>query len=184
MAFRVLRFAAVSIAALGLAAATGCSATVEKVDFQAPVPEISNLSLQESEGVSNDEDLEMPVEPTEADTQSKPPVSQPSSSSKPSGNNSGSNGNSGSTAQAHTHSWTYHEAVYGTTYHPAQTKPASICNTCGADITGNTSEHLENHMLNGENGSYRGGEVIVGPAWEEEVLLHEAYYSCYCGETK
>lgn len=38
------------------------------------------------------------------------------------------------------------------------TPPSSgrtICNTCGADITGNVAAHGDSHLLNGENFSYR-----------------------------
>lgn len=47
---------------------------------------------------------------------------------------------------------------------------ASICNTCGEEITGHTSEHMFAHMDKGENGSYRGEMVttIVGYETVEE----------------
>ena len=47
---------------------------------------------------------------------------------------------------------------------------ASICNTCGEEITGHTSEHMFAHMEKGENGSYRGEMVttIVGYETVEE----------------
>lgn len=38
-------------------------------------------------------------------------------------------------------------------------KEISVCNTCGADITGNTREHTKKHTLAGEGGSWR-SEVI------------------------
>lgn len=40
----------------------------------------------------------------------------------------------------------------------------SVCNTCGADITGYETPHIEEHMLKGENGSWRSEwrEVQVG----------------------
>ena len=40
---------------------------------------------------------------------------------------------------------------------PAPEPPQSrtICNTCGADITGNVPAHGDGHLLNGENFSYR-----------------------------
>lgn len=75
-----------------------------------------------------------------------------------------------------------------------------ICNTCGADITGNTSAHLKEHMLKGENGSRRteyvqkqtGVEqiqhaavyekkwVVDKKAWTETLIT----YKCSCGQTK
>lgn len=77
----------------------------------------------------------------------------------------------------------------------------SICNGCGADITGNTTEHNRNHVLNGEKGGYHVEyiEVQVGTdkithdavyeskwivdkaAWDETVTTG---YSCSCGATK
>lgn len=47
---------------------------------------------------------------------------------------------------------------------------ASICNTCGEEITGHTSEHMFAHMDKGENGSYRCEivDVIVGYETVEE----------------
>ena len=38
----------------------------------------------------------------------------------------------------------------------------SICNTCGEDITGNTSAHGKAHVLAGEAAGYRGEYIIVG----------------------
>lgn len=77
----------------------------------------------------------------------------------------------------------------------------SICNACGADITGNEVAHVKNHMLNGENGGfhskwesvltgyneiYHEAEyttkwVVDNPAWSEEVVTG---YTCKCGAKK
>ena len=129
--------------------------------------------------------------------------SSSSSSSKPSSNSSGS-------------SKVWHEAVYKTVNHPAETKKVwvvdkaaytyeepiyeerdrTICNECGADITENLIPHMKNHILNGENGSYRNEWVnvqvgtktvevpeeghwetkVVKEAWTEKVLIKEAGY--------
>lgn len=126
-----------------------------------------------------------------------------SSSSKPSSNSSGS-------------SKVWHEAVYKTVNHPAETKKVwvvdkaaytyeepiyeerdrTICNECGADITENLIPHMKNHILNGENGSYRNEWVnvqvgtktvevpeeghwetkVVKEAWTEKVIVKEAGY--------
>lgn len=119
----------------------------------------------------------------------------------------------------HTHTW---EEVTTTVYHEEQghyenvvvkeawtekkpkyeTQYRAICNTCGHDITGNEPSHIKNHMLNGENGSYRnepvkvqvGTEtinhpavterkwVIDKPAWTEKVVT--GYKCSDCGATK
>lgn len=95
-----------------------------------------------------------------------------SNTSKPS---TGGNSNQGSqkpNTPSHTHNWVQQ---YTTVHHPEKghneqyvVKEAwtesvpiyeevalTICNTCGADITGKVNPHIEAHMLNGENGSYR-----------------------------
>ena len=63
---------------------------------------------------------------------------------------------------------------------------ASICNTCGEEITGVTGEHMKEHMQKGENGSYRietvdeivGYETVEEPEvghWETKTeLVREA----------
>ena len=94
-----------------------------------------------------------------------------SSSSKPSNsgsNNSGSSkpsNNSGSKPAEHTHNWVAQyktvnvpekghneqvlvQAAYDEQVPITEMKAYSICNDCGADITGNTYEHVEDHMIN------------------------------------
>ena len=62
---------------------------------------------------------------------------------------------------------------------------ASICNTCGEEITGVTGEHMKEHMQKGENGSYRietvdeivGYETVEEPEvghWETKTTLVRA----------
>lgn len=110
----------------------------------------------------------------------------------------------------------WHEAEYKTVHHPAETKKVwvvdqegytyeepvyeehgvTLCNTCGANITSNLSQHGKSHMLNGENFSYHDEwrEIQVGTktitveekghwenqvvkeAWDEQVLIKEAGY--------
>ena len=77
----------------------------------------------------------------------------------------------------------------------------SICNTCGADITGFASEHAEQHMLNGENGAHHtevvqvqtGTNTINHPAeYGTRYVVDQAAYDeqvpagfkCSCGATK
>ena len=122
------------------------------------------------------------------------------------------------TKPVHTHTWVekfkdvYHEAQghyekvcvkqpWTESVPVYEEKCLSICNTCGADITGNTGNHIKQHMLNGENGSYRVEwiKVQVGTntikhdgvyedrwvvdkeAWTEKVSIG---HSCSCGATK
>ena len=119
--------------------------------------------------------------------------------SKPSGgnsSNSGSNTNSGSSSKkddtpAHQHNWVaqtktvhhdaqyktvHHDAQYKTVHHDAVVKYVSICNNCGADITGNEAAHFENSLLNGGNcGSCHEESRTVQAAYDEQVKVADAY---------
>lgn len=121
------------------------------------------------------------------------------SDSKPSGgnsSNSGSNTNSGSSSKkddtpAHQHKWVAqtktvhhdaqyktvrHDAQYKTVHHDAVVKYVSICNNCGADITGNEAAHFENSLLNGGNcGSCHEESRTVQAAYDEQVKVSDAY---------
>lgn len=142
------------------------------------------------------------------------------SDSKPSGSN---NSNSGSSSKkddtpAHVHKYdiyhpavthtekVYHPAVTHTekVYHPAvtHTEERSICNGCGADITGNEQAHAYNALMAGNKacGAYHTvyNTVTDSAAWEETVTITDskawdetvtvtdspAYYTCSCGATK
>ena len=136
------------------------------------------------------------------------------SDSKPNGgnsSNSGSNTNSGSSSKkddtpAHVHKYdiyhpavthtekVYHPAVTHTekVYHPAvtHTEERSICNGCGADITGNEQAHAYNALMAGNKacGAYHTvyNTVTDSAAWEETVTITDsaAYYTCSCGARK
>lgn len=148
------------------------------------------------------------------------------SDSKPSGgnsSNSGSNTNSGSSSKkddtpAHVHKYDiYHPAVTHTekVYHPAvthtetvhhpavtHTESRSICNGCGADITGNERSHAKAAMLAGntacgsfhseprtvtDSAAYDETVTITDSAeWYETVTITDsaAYYTCSCGARK
>lgn len=138
-----------------------------------------------------------------------------SNTSSNTGSNTNNNTSNGST---HTHSWNpiteqvHHDEVghwEDVVVTPAWTEEIpvyeeqyrAICNTCGADITGSEAAHVRNHMLNGENGSYRNEPtkvqvatnnvnhpavtekkwVIDKAAWTETVTVG---HSCSCGATK
>lgn len=119
---------------------------------------------------------------------------------------------------SHTHSWNAQTTVV---HHPAsghneqvlikeawteckpiyETVAIEVCNTCGADITANHSQHMKEHALKGEGGSRRteyiqkqtGTETIAHPAeyetrwvqdsaaWDETVITG---YTCSCGASK
>ena len=115
------------------------------------------------------------------------------SDSKPSGSN---NSNSGSSSKkddttAHQHKWVaqtktahhdaqyktvHHDAQYKTVHHDAVVKYVSICNNCGADITGNEAAHFKNSLLNGGNcGSCHEESRTVQAAYDEQVKVSDAY---------
>ena len=146
----------------------------------------------------------------------KPSNSSNNSGSSKSSNNSGSNSSNSKPAE-HTHNWVaqyktvnipekghneqvlvqdaYDEPTYGYEYH-------SFCNTCGLDLTANginDSQHVKQHMLNGEGGSttqkpvkvqtgtihheavYETRYVVDSPATTKQELVG---YKCSCGKTK
>ena len=112
-----------------------------------------------------------------------------SSSSKPS-NNSGSSSNNSKPAE-HKHDWVAQyktvtvpekghneqvlvQAAYDEQVPITEMKAHSICNQCGADITGFAASHNEQHLLNYEAGGYH-------TEWVEEVtgyktVHHDAVY--------
>lgn len=112
------------------------------------------------------------------------------SSSKPSNNNS-SNSNSSKPAE-HTHNWVAQyktvnvpekghneqvlvQAAYDEQVPITEMQEFSICNQCGADITGNTTAHMKNSYLNGGNCSgYHSEwrEVVTG----YQTVHHDAVY--------
>lgn len=116
-----------------------------------------------------------------------------SSSSKPSSkpsNNNGSNSSNSKPAE-HQHNWVAQyktvtvpekghneqvlvQAAYDEQVPITEMQEFSICTTCGADITGNTSAHMKAHMLNGENGNFRSElrEVVTG----YKTVHHDAVY--------
>ena len=112
-----------------------------------------------------------------------------SGSSKPS-NNSGSNSNSSKPAE-HTHNWVAQyktvnvpekghneqvlvQAAYDEQVPITEMKAYSICNQCGADITGFAVSHNEQHLLNYEPGGYHTEwrETITG----YNTVHHDAVY--------
>lgn len=112
-----------------------------------------------------------------------------SGSSKPS-NNSGSNSNNSKPAE-HTHNWVAQyktvnvpekghneqvlvQAAYDEQVPITEMKEHSICNQCGADITGDPWGHNKQHALNYETGGFHS-------EWIEEVtgyktVHHDAVY--------
>ena len=154
----------------------------------------SKPSSKPSNSSSNNSSPSKPSNNSGSNSSSSKPSSKPSnsgnnsSSSKPS--NNGSSSNSSKPAE-HTHNWV---AQYKTVNVPekghneqvlvqdaydeqvpiTEMKAHSICNQCGADITGFATSHNEQHLLNYEAGGYH-------TEWKEEVtgyktVHHDAVY--------
>ena len=122
-----------------------------------------------------------------------------SGTSKPS-NNSGSSSNNSKPAE-HTHDWVavtetrtvVDRAAYDEQVPITEMKAYSICNDCGADITGNTNEHVKDHMINDTgNGGYHTEwrEVVTGyQTVHHDAVTHTetvttGYRCSTCGATK
>ena len=153
---------------------------------------------KEEQEVKQEEKKEEKKEETaKADSSNKSNTSKPSNSSsnnsgtsKPS-NNSGSSSNSSKPAE-HTHNWVAQyktvnvpekghneqvlvQAAYDEQVPVTEMKEFSICNQCGADITGDPWGHLEQSAVNGGNcGGYHSKwrEVVTG----YKTVHHEAVY--------
>lgn len=113
-----------------------------------------------------------------------------SGTSKPS-NNSGSNSSNSKPAE-HKHNWVAQyktvnvpeqghneqvlvQAAYDEQVPITEMQEFSICNDCGADITGNAWAHVKDHMINDTgNGGYHSEwrEVVIG----YNVVHHDAVY--------
>ena len=106
-----------------------------------------------------------------------------------------------------THTETVHHPAVThteTVHHPAttHTEERSICNGCGADITGNEQAHAYNALMAGNKacGAYHTvyNTVTDSAAWDETVTVTDskawdetvtvtdspAYYTCSCGAKK
>ena len=125
-----------------------------------------------------------------------------SSSSKPS-NNSGSSSNNSKPAE-HTHNWVavtetrtvVDQAAYDEQVPIKEMREFAICSACGEDLTNMDdaalSNHLYNHMINGENGGYFSDwrEVTVGyQTVHHDAVTHTetvttGYRCSTCGATK
>ena len=129
-------------------------------------------------------------ENTTATTNTSSNKNNTSSSSKPSNNNSSNSSNS--KPAEHTHNWVAQyktvnvpekghneqvlvQAAYDEQVPITEMQEFSICNDCGADITGNAWAHVKDHMINDTgNGGYHSEwrEVVTG----YKTVHHDAVY--------
>lgn len=114
---------------------------------------------------------------------------------------SNKNNSSNSKPAEHTHDWVAVTETRTVVDQPAydeqvpitEMKAYSICNDCGADITGNTYEHVKDHMINDTgNGGYHTEwrEVVTGyQTVHHDAVTHTetvttGYRCSTCGATK
>lgn len=133
--------------------------------------------------------------PASSDTSSKTTSSSNTTSSKPTNSNTSSNTTSSKqetskpTTSTPTESKTWHEAVYEYTEVWVVDKAAytyeepvyeeqwrTICNDCGADITGNPGPHCVEHLLDGGKGSYRAEPREVQTGSKTVTVPEEGHY--------
>lgn len=135
-------------------------------------------------------------ETAKADSSNKSNTSESKKNNTASTTNTSSNKNNSSSSSSkpaeHTHNWVAQyktvnvpekghneqvlvQAAYDEQVPVTEMKAYSICNGCGADITGNTSEHVKDHMINDTgNGGYHieWRETVVG----YNTVHHDAVY--------
>lgn len=171
----------------------------------------SNRKEEKKDGKSKKSDVQKVSSTTT--TSSKPATNKPSTSKPSSSKPSNSTNTSKPSKPSHTHNWVastkqiHHDAVghnEKVLVKPAWTekiprytnKVISVCNTCGADITGNTREHFKATHHDGHHtetkpvfshyeevnhpAQYRDKWVVDKPAWTETITS----YHCSCGAKK
>ena len=135
-------------------------------------------------------------ETAKANSSNKSNSSESKKDNTASTSNSSSNKNNSSSSSSkpaeHTHNWVAQyktvnvpekghneqvlvQAAYDEQVPVTEMKAYSICNDCGADITGNTYEHVKDHMINDTgNGGYHTEwrETVVG----YNTVHHDAVY--------
>lgn len=159
--------------------------------------EVSNTGSNASESKEDNTASTTNTSSNKNNTSSSPKSSNSSSNnsgtSKPS-NNSGSNSSNSKPAE-HTHNWVAQyktvnvpeqghneqvlvQAAYDEQVPVTEMKAYSICSTCGADITGNTSAHVKNHVMIGDD---KGGHYTE---WRETVVGYKTVHHDAAYETR
>ena len=193
----------------------------EKKDLENKIAEAEKKVVNDNNSSSNEEVASGTLNSESNSTSSKNDLTENNSTNNNTNNDTVQNkpnDNDTSDSNKHTHSW---NPITSVVHHEEQghyenilvseawteeipiyeEQYRAICNTCGEDITENYAQHIKNHMLNGEGGSYRNEvvQVQVGTdkiihdavyeskwivdkaAWDETVTTG---YSCSCGATK
>lgn len=150
----------------------------------------------ESEVKQEEKKEEKKEETAKTDSSNKSNTSDSKKDNTASTTNTSSNKNNSSSSSSkpteHTHNWVAQyktvtvpekghneqvlvQAAYDEQVPVTEMKAYSICNDCGADITGNTYEHVKDHMINDTgNGGYHTEwrETVVG----YNTVHHDAVY--------
>lgn len=158
--------------------------------------EDSAKTEEEKKDESEVKQEEKKEETAKADTSNKSNTSESKKNNTASTSNSSSNKNNSSSSSSkpteHTHNWVAQyktvnvpeqghneqvlvQAAYDEQVPITEMRAYSICNDCGADITGNTYEHVKDHMINDTgNGGYHTEwrETVVG----YNTVHHDAVY--------
>lgn len=128
-------------------------------------------------------------EPSGGSTGASKPETGGNSTSSGNGGSTGSNGGSGSSNNGggskpqHAHNWVpqttvvHHDAQYQTIHHDAVYGTRVTCNQCHADLTNqDVFAHFEESFLNGGScESYSTVDYQISPAWDEQVLVSDAW---------
>lgn len=139
------------------------------------------------------------IQQGQTNNQSKPSGGSTSGGNTGGGSTSGGNTSGGSTEPSqptHTHNWVAqtttvtHPAEYKTVHHDAVTQEVVVCLDCGAQNP--SRDHLYQHVISGGNGATTVKTVTVQAAYDEQVLVKDAWtetittgYKCSgCGATK
>lgn len=152
-----------------------------KANPNADKDKVDEESQKAEEGVTD--------EPSGGNAGASKPETGGNSTSSGNGGSTGSNGGSGSSNNGggskpqHTHNWVpqttvvHHDAQYQTIHHDAVYGTRVTCNQCHADLTNqDVFAHFEESFLNGGScESYSTVDYQISPAWDEQVLVSDAW---------
>lgn len=152
-----------------------------KANPNADKDKVDEESQKAEEGVTD--------EPSGGNAGASKPETGGNSTSSGNGGSTGSNGGSGSSNNGggskpqHTHNWVpqttvvHHDVQYQTIHHDAVYGTRVTCNQCHADLTNqDVFAHFEESFLNGGScESYSTVDYQISPAWDEQVLVSDAW---------
>ena len=152
-----------------------------KANPNADKDKVDEESQKAEEGVTD--------EPSGGNAGASKPETGGNSTSSGNGGSTGSNGGSGSSNNGggskpqHTHNWVpqttvvHHDAQYQTIHHDAVYGTRVTCNQCHADLTNqDVFAHFEESFSNGGScESYSTVDYQISPAWDEQVLVSDAW---------